>query len=125
VGCSHLRVYYAKKNSSLYCKLRIKASHGSRYKWDNPRGVLKFAVNSSMDTMRTFTSLRRWGKHASVDCQQLDQGRLTWWHDSVLNHIADCLKSALVGKSTLELYCDFNGLQAPSRDQADQSRLMS
>jgi hypothetical protein len=33
-------------------------------------------------------------------------------HNSVLNHIAGCLKSALVGKSTIELYCDLNGLQA-------------
>jgi hypothetical protein len=39
--------------------------------------------------------------------------RLTWRHDSVLNHIAGCLKSALVGKSTVELYCDLDGLQAP------------
>jgi hypothetical protein len=30
-----------------------------------------------------------------------------------VNHIAGCLKSALVGKSTVELYCDFDGLQAP------------
>jgi hypothetical protein len=43
----------------------------------------------------------------------LDQGRLTWRHDSVLNHIAGCLKSALVGKSRVELYCDLDGLQAP------------
>jgi hypothetical protein len=34
-------------------------------------------------------------------------------HDSVLNHIGGCLKSALVGKSTVELYCDLDGLQAP------------
>jgi hypothetical protein len=26
---------------------------------------------------------------------------------------AGCLKSALVGKSTIELYCDLDGLQAP------------
>jgi hypothetical protein len=77
------------------------------YMWDLPRGVLKFAVNSSIDTLPTFTNLRRWGKHASVNCQlcgnmvkqtlfhvlvhckhTLDQGRLTWRHDSVLNHIA-------------------------------------
>jgi hypothetical protein len=38
---------------------------------------------------------------------------LTWRHDSVLNHIAGCLKSALVGKSTVELNCDLDGLQAP------------
>ena len=100
--------------------------------WDLPRGVLKFAVNSSIDTLPTFTNLKRWGKRASVNCQlcgnmakqtlfhvlvhckhSLDQGRLTWRHDSVLNHIAGCLKSALVGKSAVELYCDLEGLQAP------------
>jgi hypothetical protein len=29
------------------------------YKWDIPRGFLKFAVNSSIDTLPTFTNLRR------------------------------------------------------------------
>jgi hypothetical protein len=52
--------------------------------------------------------------HILVHCKHtLDQVRLTWRHDSVLNHIAGCLKSALVGKSMVELYCDLNGLQAP------------
>jgi hypothetical protein len=94
------------------------------------QGVLKFAVNSSIDMLPTFTNLRRWGKRASVNCQlcgnmvkqtlfhilvhckhTLDQGRLTWRHNSVLNHIAGFLKSALVGKSTVELYCDLDRLQ--------------
>jgi hypothetical protein len=39
------------------------------YMWDLPRGVLKFALKSSMDTLPTFTNLKRWGKHASVNCQ--------------------------------------------------------
>jgi hypothetical protein len=43
----------------------------------------------------------------------LDQGKLTWRHDSVLNHIAGCLKSVLVFKSAVELCCDLDGLQAP------------
>jgi hypothetical protein len=52
--------------------------------------------------------------HILVHCEHtLDQGRLTWRHNSVLNHIAGCLKSALVGKSTVELYCDLDGLQVP------------
>jgi hypothetical protein len=76
------------KNESITWKL---------YMWDLPRGVLKFAVNSSIDMLPTFTSLRRWGKRTSVNCQLcgnmvkqtlfhvlvhckhiLDQGRLTW-----------------------------------------------
>jgi hypothetical protein len=39
------------------------------YMWNFPRGVLKFAVNNSIDTLPTFTNLRRWGKRASVNCQ--------------------------------------------------------
>jgi hypothetical protein len=51
--------------------------------------------------------------HVFVHCKHiLDQGRLTWSHNPVLNHIAGCLNSALVGKSTVELYCDSDGLQA-------------
>jgi hypothetical protein len=102
------------------------------YMWDLLCGVLKFAVNSSIDTLPTFTNLRRWGKRASVNFQlcgnmveqtmfhvlvhckhTLDQERLTWMHNSVLNHIAGCLKSTFVGKSMVELYCDLDGLQAP------------
>jgi hypothetical protein len=101
------------------------------YMWDLPHGVLKFTVNSSIDLMPTFTNLRKWGKRAMVNCQlcrnmvkqmlfhvlilcnhTLNQGRLTWRHNPVLNHIAGCLKSAFVGKSTVELYCDLDGLQA-------------
>jgi hypothetical protein len=48
--------------------------------------------------------------HVLVYCKHtLDQGRLTRRH---LNHITGCLKSALVGKSTVELYCDLDELQA-------------
>jgi hypothetical protein len=51
--------------------------------------------------------------HVLVHCKStLDQGRLTWRYDSVLNHITGCLKSALVGKSAVKLYCDLEGLQA-------------
>jgi hypothetical protein len=84
--------------------------------WDFPCGVLKFAVNSSLDTLPTFTNLRRWKKRALVNCQlcgnMVQQGRLTWRHNSVLNHITGCLKSALVGKSMVELYCDLDELHA-------------
>jgi hypothetical protein len=51
--------------------------------------------------------------HVLVQCKHtLDQGRLTWRHVSVLNHIAGCLNIAPVGKSTVELYCDLDGLHA-------------
>jgi hypothetical protein len=43
----------------------------------------------------------------------MDQGRMTWRDDSVLKHIAGCQKSALESLSTVEVYCDLEGLQAP------------
>jgi hypothetical protein len=91
------------------------------YIWDLPCGVLKFAMNSSIDTLPTFTNLtnvncqlcgnmvKQMLFHVLVHCKHtLDQGRLTWRHDSNLNHIAGCLKSALVAKSMVELYCDLD-----------------
>jgi hypothetical protein len=51
--------------------------------------------------------------HVLIHCKYtLDKGKLTWMHDSILTHIAVSLKSALVGRSTVELYCDLDGLQA-------------
>jgi hypothetical protein len=97
-----------------------------------PCGVLKFALNASIDTLPTFTNLKRWGKPASANCHlcgntvkqtlfhvlvhcnhTMDQRRMTWRHDSVLKHIAGCLKSALESLSTVKVYCDLEGLQAP------------
>jgi hypothetical protein len=52
--------------------------------------------------------------HVFVHCNHtIDQGRMTWRHDSVLKHIAGCLKSALESLSTVEVYCNLEGLQAP------------
>jgi hypothetical protein len=49
--------------------------------------------------------------HVLDHCKHtLEKGRFTWRHDSVLNHIAGCLKSALMGKSTVKLFCDLDGL---------------
>jgi hypothetical protein len=100
------------------------------YMWNLPCGVLKFAMNASIDTLPTFTNLKRWGKRAFnchlcgntvkqtlfnvlVHCNHtMDQGRMTWRQDSILKHIAGCLKSALESLHTVEVYCDLEGLQA-------------
>jgi hypothetical protein len=37
---------------------------------------------------------------------------MTWRHDSVLGYIAGCLKPALESLSTVEVYCNMEGLQA-------------
>jgi hypothetical protein len=102
------------------------------YVWNLPHGVLKFALNANIVTLPTFTNLKRWGKHASVNCHlcknpvkqtlfhvlvhcnhTMYQGRMTLRHDSVLKHIAGCLKSALESRGTVRVYCSLKGLQAP------------
>ena len=69
-----------------------------------PRRVLSFAINSSIYTLPTFRNLKLWGKKMSSNCKlcgntqtllhvlagcktMLDQGRYTWRHNCVLNHI--------------------------------------
>jgi hypothetical protein len=87
---------------------------------------VEFALKASIDTLPTFTNLKWSGKGASVNCHlcgntvnqvhcnhAMDQGRMTSRHDSILAHIAGCLKSALESLSTVEVYCNLEGLQAP------------
>jgi hypothetical protein len=38
---------------------------------------------------------------------------MTWRHDSILKHIAGCLKSALKSLGTVEVYYNLEGLQTP------------
>jgi hypothetical protein len=103
------------------------------YIWNIPSGVLKFALKASIDTLPTFTNLKRWVKHASVNCHlcentvkqtlfnvlvhckhTMDQEWMIWRHDSLLRHIAGCLKSVLKSLGTVEVYFNLEGLQAPS-----------
>ena len=37
--------------------------------WELPRGVAKFAVNASLNTLPTGDNLRRWGKRTSDVCR--------------------------------------------------------
>jgi hypothetical protein len=121
---ARIRGYTMQGNLFALLQARSEGITRNSYIWNLPCGVLRFALNASIDTLPTFTNLKRWGKHPSVNCNlcgntvkqtlfhvlvhcnhTMDQGRMTWRHDFVLGHIAGCLKSAL--KSDLE------GLQAP------------
>ena len=72
--------------------------------YDLPRGVLSFAVRSSIDYLPTFNNLKTWGKRTQTKCKlcgnhetlnhvlnhcsvPLNQGRYTWRHNSVLKHV--------------------------------------
>jgi hypothetical protein len=111
------------------------------YMWNLPQGVLKFALNASIDQLPTLINLKRWEKRVSVNCHlcgntvkqtlfhvlvhcnhTMDQGRVTWRHGSILKHIVGCLKSALESLSTVEVYCNLEGLQAPVEIMAQAKR---
>ena len=95
--------------------------------YDLPRGVLSFAVRSGIDYLPTFNNLRTWGKRMQTNCKlcgnhetllhvlnfcsvSLNQGRLTWRHNSILRHILITLKTIIeaTGKD-IRIYSDIAG----------------
>ena len=95
--------------SQKACRTNLAHSEESDITWRSaiyslPRRVLSFAINSSIDTLPTFRNLKLWCKKMSSNCKlcgntqtllhvlagcktMLDQGRYTWRHNCVLNHI--------------------------------------
>ncbi len=91
-----------------------------------PRGVAKFLMNSILNTLPTKDNLRRWGKVLSESCDlcgnretlghvlsgcpvALEQNRYTWRHDSILNQIAQYMKTNCDPESDTDIYCDAGG----------------
>ena len=92
---------------------------------DLARGILSFALNNATNTLPTPDNIRRLGKRIVSICPlcgnnvtlghilnfcpvSLKQGRLTWRHNTVLNHIT---KTLLENKpENLEMYADIPGL---------------
>ena len=89
-----------------------------------PRGIAKFLINSTLNTLPTRDNLTRWGKTISAACDRcgnretmhhvlsgcptsLDQGRYTWRHDSVLNRIQEIVSKTQ--DSNVEVFCDAGG----------------
>ena len=89
-----------------------------------PKGVLSFALKSSVNGLNTPDNLKRWGirkldkcdicgnfanlEHVLNWCKTaLDQGRFTWRHDSILSHLAIEMKKAKPDNITL--YIDIPG----------------
>ena len=95
-----------------------------------PRGVLKFAINASIDTLPTHSNLRRWGRKSDGKCKlcgnretlhhtlnnckiMLDQGRYTWHHNSIVKYISNLSQN-------LEIHVDLPGrLQGASTIPSD------
>ena len=93
---------------------------------DLPRGVLSFAVRSSIDFLPTLSNLKCCGKRTNASCPlcknnetlchvlnncsvSLNQSRYTWRHDSILRHIVQLLQAPST-KSDVKMYANINGM---------------
>ena len=82
------------------------------------KGNLKFILNSTLDTLPTQDNLLQWRKSISDKCGlcngrettvhvlsacpvSLNQGRLTWRHDNIINFVA-----CSIDKSKFEVFAD-------------------
>ena len=89
---------------------------------------MKFAINAGVNTLPSLDNLKRWGKRVNDRCPfcgnietlahilsncstALNQGRLTWRHNSVLSSIINLIRPHL--KPGMTLYSDMPGYQAP------------
>ena len=90
-----------------------------------PRKILKFLLNSVLDTLPTNTNLALWNKRVSESCKlcgaretlghvlngckiMLDQQRYTWRHNNVLKQIENTVDSIVDGKQ-FEILSDLPG----------------
>lgn len=90
-----------------------------------PRNILAFAARLATDSLPSPSNLKRWGKRVMSTCPlcscphgtlahiinfcpvSLNQGRYTWRHDSVLNHLYDQVKAEATGD--IEIFSDLPG----------------
>jgi hypothetical protein len=62
MGRSRPRLYHARKNLFALLQAESEGFTWKSYMWNLPCGVLKFALNASIDTLPIFTNLKRWGE---------------------------------------------------------------
>ena len=97
------------------------------YMWDIPQGVLRFAMNAGLNTLPSFDNLKRWGKRVNDRCPfcgniqtlahilsncsvALEQGRLTWRHNSVLMTLIEGIRPVL--RDNFKIFSDLPGFTA-------------
>ena len=88
-------------------KIELLDATWQSYIYNLPKGIMKWLLNSSIDTLPTKANLKQWGKVSNDKCwcnckqtlnhilnscrKSLDQRRFTWRHDSILHYISNSL----------------------------------
>lgn len=89
-----------------------------------PKGILSFALKASTNSLNTPDNLKRWGIRKLANCTlcgnhctlqhilnfcsvSLQQGRLTWRHNSILSHLTKTLKAH--NPQNIEILADIPG----------------
>ena len=100
-----------------------KAYHWKSVLYNLPVGVCKFVINSLCDTLNNKVNLKRWGKALNDKCclcknratlhhilnhcsVSLEQGRFTWRHNNILQHIYKTITSGFHPDNSPEILCD-------------------
>ena len=110
--------------------LDLLCTEATAYHWKSvlynlPVGVCKFVINSLCDTLNNKANLKRWGKALNDKCSlcknratlhhilnycsvSLEQGRFTWRHNNILQHICKTIISGFKPDNCPEILCDIN-----------------
>jgi hypothetical protein len=65
---AHICGYTMQENLFAVLQVDSEGITWKSYLWNLPRGVLKFALHASIDTLPIFTNLKKWAKRAYVNC---------------------------------------------------------
>jgi hypothetical protein len=87
-----------------------------------PKNFFNFTIRYINNTLPTRKNISKWGLSSTSDCSfcssNLDEGRFTWRHDSVLNFLA----STFIAVQNSTLYADIPGFKNPSVITGDSLR---
>lgn len=120
---NHVKSLTLQGNFYRLLELQLSDQNWNSIVYNLPRGVLKFVLNSILDTNPTNANLARWGKRINSRCalcgsyetllhtlnackKSLDQGKFTWRHDNILSFVYEHIVKNLTAPSQFSIIVD-------------------